>query len=65
MSHALRGGAKKGETKMRDFNAMLIAPVMRLTGFRFSKEYRWGVSRFHRAVYAMVNTVRANISAGM
>jgi hypothetical protein len=35
------------------------------TGFRFSKHYRWGVSRFHRAVYAMVDTVRANQIAGM
>jgi hypothetical protein len=50
---------------MREFNAMLIAPVMRLTGFRFSKDYRWGVSRFHRAVYACVNTVSANYRAGM
>jgi len=50
-------------TTMRDFNARLIAPILRLTGFRFSKEYRWGVSRFHRAVFAMVNTIRANIRA--
>ena len=47
----------------REITAILIAPVLRLTGFRFSKEYRWGVTRFHRAVYALVSTVSANIRA--
>jgi len=50
---------------IRTATAYLIAPVLMLTGFRFSKDYRWGVSRFHRAVYAMVNTVAANSIAGM
>jgi hypothetical protein len=38
----------------------LIAPVLRLTGFRFSKDYRWGTTRFHRTVYACVSTIGAN-----
>lgn len=45
--------------------AYLIAPALMITGFRFSKDYRWGVSRFHRAVYAICNTVAANSIAGM
>lgn len=50
---------------MRTFTAYLIAPALKVTGFRFSKDYRWGVSRFHRAVYACVNTVTANHIAGL
>jgi hypothetical protein len=50
---------------IRQINGYLIAPVLMLTGFRFSKDYRWGVSRFHRAVYACVDTVGANWRAGL
>lgn len=49
---------------MREFNAKLIAPIMKLTGFRFSKDYRWGTTLFHRTVYKIVSTVTANILAG-
>ncbi len=45
--------------------AYVISPALMLTGFRFSKDYRWGVSRFHRAVYATVDTVAANHIAGL
>ena len=48
---------------MRDLTAALIAPLLRLTGYRFSKSYRHGTSAYHRAVYACVNTVRANLRA--
>lgn len=48
---------------LRDCTARVLAPVMHRTGFRFSKDYRRGVTRFHRAVYACVNTVGANIAA--
>ncbi len=48
---------------MKEFNARLIAPVMRLTGFRFSKQYRWGLTRKHRIVIALVNTIQANLRA--
>ena len=48
----------------RNLTAQILAPIMKATGFRFSKDYRWGVTRFHRAVFAMVNTVQANALAG-
>lgn len=48
---------------MRNFTATLIVPIMKLTGFRFSKDYRWGTTMFHRIVYRMVDTVGANIKA--
>jgi len=45
---------------MRSLNAKLIAPALKLTGFRFSKDYRHGVTRFHRMVFALINTIEAN-----
>lgn len=45
---------------MRNATTYIIAPALKLTGFRFSKEYRWGVTRKHRIVYALVNTIAAN-----
>lgn len=48
---------------MRDFTAKMIAPILKVTGFRFSKDYRWGTTAYHRTVYAMVNTIRANLRA--
>lgn len=50
---------------MRQFLTDLIVPALRVTGFRFSKHYRWESTRFHAAVYARVDTVQANIRAGM
>ena len=52
-------------TAIRTTTAFLLFPVLRVTGFRFSKNYRRGVSRYHRAVYAVVDTVGANLRAGM
>jgi hypothetical protein len=49
----------------RLITAALAVPAMKVTGFRFSKDYRWGVSTFHRAVYRCVNTVQANWWAGL
>lgn len=48
---------------MRTATAYLIAPALAVTGFRFSKDYRWGTTFWHRAVYACVNTIVANLSA--
>jgi hypothetical protein len=48
---------------IRNTTARLIAPVLRLSGFRFSKAYRNGETRFHRVVYSCVNVVAANIAA--
>jgi hypothetical protein len=50
---------------MRDFNALLLVPVLKLTGFRFSKDYRYGTTLFHRLVYKTVNVVKANLTAGL
>lgn len=50
---------------MRELTASLIAPILRVTGFRFSKDYRHGVTLFHRIVYALVSTPIANIKAGL
>jgi hypothetical protein len=51
------------EVLMRKLTAAMLVPFMRLTGFRFSKFYRWEVSIFHSVVYRMVDTVGANIKA--
>ena len=47
----------------RQFNALWLAPILRVTGFRFSKLYRWGATPAHRIVYMLVDTVKANIRA--
>ena len=52
-------------TTIRLITAALAVPAMKITGFRFSKDYRHGTSAFHRAVYACVNTVQANWWAGL
>jgi len=33
---------------------------MNLTGIRFSKDYRWGTTVFHKVVYFFVNTTASN-----
>jgi hypothetical protein len=50
---------------MRKLAAALLAPAMKLTGFRFSKDYRHGLTLFHRVVYYCVDTIGANMKAGM
>jgi hypothetical protein len=50
---------------VRISTAYVISPALMLTGFRFSKDYRWDSSRFHRTVYAIVDTVAANHIAGL
>lgn len=50
---------------IRTLTAAALVPALRLSGFRFSKQYRHGVSRWHRAVYRLVGTVQANIWAGL
>jgi len=53
------------EVNMRDALATIIAPVLKLTGFRFSKEYRWGVTPWKAFVYRHVNVIKANLKAGL
>jgi len=45
---------------IRNITATIISPIIALTGFRFSKHYRWGTTAINRAVYALVDTVHAN-----
>lgn len=54
---------KTAAKTFRKISAVAIAPLMRATGFRFSRDYRHGTTRFHAAVYALVDTVRANARA--
>ena len=65
--HETRIGAtlEKACTRLRMMNAAMVSPILRLTGYRFSKNFRRGVTRWHRAVYACVDTVQANIWAGL
>lgn len=48
---------------IRTISAIILTPVMKLTGFRFSKSYRREDTKFHSIVYALVDTVGANIYA--
>ena len=44
----------------RKATAYIASPIMRITGFRFSTDYRHGKTAFHRIVYAIVSTPIAN-----
>ena len=48
---------------IRTLSAIILTPVMKLTGFRFSKSYRREDTRFHSVIYALVDTVGANTYA--
>ena len=48
---------------IRTTSAIILTPVMKLTGFRFSRSYRRGDTRFHSFIYALVDTVGANTYA--
>lgn len=39
---------------------LILAYISYKTGFRFSKDYRYGTTAYHRAVYAILPTVRLN-----
>ena len=41
----------------------LIIPVLKITGYRFSKNFRHEITFFHSLVYNSVDTVGANIGA--
>lgn len=49
--------------KFRKLNSKLIYPVLKITGFRFSKHYRWQSTMFYLIVNRLVDTVEANILA--
>ena len=48
---------------IRTTSAIILTPVMKLTGFRFSKSYRREDTRVHSFIYALVDTVGANTYA--
>lgn len=56
---------KQGEKAMRKFTAAMLVPGMKLTGYRFSKDYRWSELGWKAFVYRNVDTVQANIWAGI
>lgn len=58
-------GRKKQMQMIRTITAAAMVPAMKVTGFRFSKEYRWAETGWRRAVYLCVDTVGANIKAGL
>ena len=45
---------------MRDLIAIVIVPVLKITGYRFSKLHRQNET----IVYKLINTVKANNMAG-
>jgi hypothetical protein len=48
---------------IRTTSAIILTPVMKLTGFRFSKSYRREDTKFHSFIYTLVDTVGANTYA--
>ena len=50
---------------IRTINAYLVLPVLLITGFRFSKNYRWETNLYYAAVYKSIDTVLANTKAGL
>ena len=45
--------------------AAMLVPILKVTGYRFSKRFRHGDTLWHRVVYSAVDTVQANLWAGM
>jgi hypothetical protein len=45
---------------IRTTTAIILVPIMKLTGFSFSRDFRLGETLVHRIVYACVDTVGAN-----
>ena len=50
---------------IRTLTAMSIVPVLILTGYRFSKDYRRAEGGWKAVVYRWVDVVRANLLAGI
>ena len=48
---------------LRHLAGMAVAPYLRRTGYRFSKDYRHGITLFHRITYTLVDCVAANYRA--
>ena len=53
-----------GDSVMRSITAILIAPILAVTGYRFSKAWRCEDGTAKNFVYEhLLNTVKANITA--
>jgi len=50
---------------IREINGLVVTPILYVTGYRFSKDYRYGTMAMPRLVYALVDTVGANLRAGL
>ena len=52
---------------IRKINGLLLVPVMKVTGFRFSRDFRMQSEypTWRGFVYRWVDTVGANIKAGL
>ncbi len=50
---------------IRTINAYILLPVLLITGFRFSKNYRWETNIYYATVYKFVDVVLANTKAGV
>ena len=61
----MNANINQGDEIMRTLTAIILAPIMKLTGFRFSKDYRRGTTAWHIFVYQYVDTVGANLRAGL
>jgi len=48
---------------MRQINSILIFPFLKISGFRFSKDYRLGKTKYHQIIYLLVDTINANCLA--
>ena len=49
--------------RVRWMLTIAVGYALRLTPFRFSKEWRWGVKWYHRFVYSIICTFGSNIVA--
>lgn len=47
------------------FSVLFVSPILYVTGFRFSKDYRYETTKFHSLVYTLINTTAANRVAGL
>ena len=55
----------QGVQTMRKLTALILVPFMKVTGFRFSKEYRHAIDGWKLFVFIHVDTVQANLWAGL
>lgn len=57
--------AEWARSDWRDKIALLIVPVMIVTGFRFSKSFRHAETGWRKNIYNTINVVLANVRSDM